>query len=1048
MQVYFVADFGAKGDGATDDTAAIQRALDAAEAAGGGVVELSAGTYIVSRSGDAAEGALQIGNNVTLAGAGMGDTTIKLRDGSSGDVTGIVRTYSGEITHDVIIRDLTIDGNKAHTTGSVDGIFTGVTPGSTEADHDILIQSVEVKNVSRYGFDPHEQTVRLTIVDGYAHNNGRDGFTIDFISESVFVDNLSENNGRHGFNVVTSSHHDLMVDNIARGNDGNGLVTQNGSDLREWTNNINVVGGEYYENGLSGILVKVSRDVTITAAHVHHNAYEGIMISGSVDTRLVDNNVHDNSQIDPGRYLDIRWSDMTTGDYVKMTGKTWAVRNTTLTDAARTYSGEITGTSATDVRYGEATDDRFTGAGGNDFFDGGDGNDVAVYDKSIDQFRLVFTSTGKLMVFDMTDKDSGSGIDVLANIERVEFAGQSYTIAELANREKFAGAAYEYSFSGYNTAETFTGGVGDDRLDGRGGADTLIGGFGNDTYVVDNTKDKLVELAGAGFDSVFASATTRLSDNIENLTLTGTAFGGYGNGGDNVIIGNSAANELKGYAGDDRLEGSGGDDVLYGYEGNDRLLGGEGKDVLSAGDGDDVMDGGAGPDTMRGGLGNDLFYFDDAGDAIVEYNDQGYDTVIALINAVLADKVEVLQLAGSVVSGTGNALANLITGNAADNILDGRAGADTMDGGLGNDTYHVDQKGDVIVEVAKAGTDTVVATIDYVLGDFLENLTLGGTAGLSGTGNALVNRIVGNEAANRLDGDAGNDTMVGGNGDDTYIVDSRYDVVIEKSGEGRDQVRSSADYTLSAQVEDLTLTDGALRGNGNDLDNSIKGTDAANTLMGAGGSDRLYGLGGNDLLSGENGDDYLEGGDGKDELKGDDGNDYLDGGTGADNMKGGNGNDTYIVDSTGDVVTEYLASGAGGRDKVLSSVDFRSLGNIEEIVLTGDGATSATGDSIANIITGNGAANRIDGAGGDDTTTGGAGADTFVFTDRFGKDVITDFDVHEDALDFSHADIALDPLAIAKQVGDDVVFEFSRSISLTLLGVDLADIHDFADSIF
>ena len=56
-----------------------------------------------------------------------------------------------------------------------------------------------------------------------------------------------------------------------------------------------------YENGLSGILVKVSRDVTITAAHVHHNAYEGIMISGSVDTRLVDNNVHDNSQIDPGR---------------------------------------------------------------------------------------------------------------------------------------------------------------------------------------------------------------------------------------------------------------------------------------------------------------------------------------------------------------------------------------------------------------------------------------------------------------------------------------------------------------------------------------------------------------------------------------------------------------------------------------------------------------------------------------------------------------------------------------------------------------------------
>lgn len=63
------ADYGAAGDGVTDDRAAIQAAIDAASAAGGGVVFLPAGTYLIKRP-------LFLPSKVTLMGAGRGATTI------------------------------------------------------------------------------------------------------------------------------------------------------------------------------------------------------------------------------------------------------------------------------------------------------------------------------------------------------------------------------------------------------------------------------------------------------------------------------------------------------------------------------------------------------------------------------------------------------------------------------------------------------------------------------------------------------------------------------------------------------------------------------------------------------------------------------------------------------------------------------------------------------------------------------------------------------------------------------------------------------------
>jgi VCBS repeat-containing protein len=128
------------------------------------------------------------------------------------------------------------------------------------------------------------------------------------------------------------------------------------------------------------------------------------------------------------------------------------------------------------------------------------------------------------------------------------------------------------------------GGAGNDKLDGGAGADVMAGRLGNDTYTVDNAGDVVIENLGEGTDLVNASVSYTLSDNVENLTLTGTASI---NG-----TGNELANKITGNGADNHLYGLGGKDVLVGGDGNDWLVGGSGADALT------------------GGLGADSFVFD------------------------------------------------------------------------------------------------------------------------------------------------------------------------------------------------------------------------------------------------------------------------------------------------------------------------------------------------------------------------------------------------------------------------------------------------------
>ena len=491
-------------------------------------------------------------------------------------------------------------------------------------------------------------------------------------------------------------------------------------------------------------------------------------------------------------------------------------------------------------------------------------------------------------------------------------------------------------------------GTGNDLIDGGAGADTMLGGLGDDTYVVDNAGDLVTENATEGTDLVQSSVTFTLGANVENLTLTGAdAIDGIGNELNNSLTGNSAAN---------------------------------------------VLTGGAGADTLLGGAGDDTYVVDNVGDVVTEQANDGIDTVQSSVTYSLGANVENLTLTGiGAINGTGNSLNNILTGNSAANVLTG---------GAGNDTYVV-STGDTVVEAADAGTDLVQSDVTFTLGANVENLTLTGIGAINGTGNSLNNVLTGNSAANVLSGGAGADTMMGGAGDDTYVVDNAGDLVTEQANDGIDTVQSSVDYTLGANVENLTLTGSAVNGTGNSLNNVLTDVSGVSNVLTGGAGDDTYIVGTGDIAveaANEGTDlvlsrvDYILGANLENLTltgpavngTGNSLNNVLTGQTGVSNvLTGGAGDDTYIV-GTGDIAVEAANEGT---DLVQSTVTHTLEANVENLTLTGIGVINGTGNSLNNILTGNSAANVLTGDGGDDTYVVGTG-DTVVEAANAGTDLV------------------------------------------------------------
>lgn len=317
---------------------------------------------------------------------------------------------------------------------------------------------------------------------------------------------------------------------------------------------------------------------------------------------------------------------------------------------------------------------------------------------------------------------------------------------------------------------------------------------------------------------------------------------------------------------------------------------------------------------------------------------------------------------------------DILTGGDGDDWLRGGLGDDVLQGGKGFDW--ADYRGaaaSVMLNLSffSTGTSTggdgndTLYGIEAVIGS-VHNDHLSGS---------LDNNILEGGAGNdTLNGGLGADTLIGGLGNDSFIVDTADDRVAENPDEGIDKINSKVTYALPAHVEHLTLLGTVMiDGIGNDLANRLTGNAAVNQLTGGGSTDTL------------------------------------DGKAGADIMLGGSGNDGYVVDNTGDVITEYLNEGT---DKVSSSVTYTLSAHVEHLTLTGALAIDGMGNDLANRITGNPADNHIDGGTGNDTLDGGAGAniliggagkDIFKFVTANHTDTILDFTAIDDTIQLENA---------------------------------------------
>ncbi|PSB28947.1 calcium-binding protein, partial [filamentous cyanobacterium Phorm 46] len=644
------------------------------------------------------------------------------------------------------------------------------------------------------------------------------------------------------------------------------------------------------------------------------------------------------------------------------------------------------------------------------------------------------------------------------------------------------------------------GGKGNDKIDGGKDDDIIFGGSGKDTckgddgddWVHGNDGDDDVD-GGAGSDTVYGG---KGDDKCEGGEGNDTVRGDRGNdnvsggdGNDNVnggkdndtVIGGAGSDVCMGDDGDDSVMGGDGDDSVMGGAGSDTVIGGAGSDVCMGDDGDDSVMGGAGDDTLMGGSGNDVCMGDDGDDSVM--GGDGDDTLMGG-----AGKDTLVAGDGNDMVDGGDGDDSVVGGGSGNDTLMGGSGNDTIVGGTGNHTCTGGAGDDVfVIGDRNSGPNSVIT--DYTDNDklllsgslsfsslsfvqvglnteirgsssFVLALLLNVNASILKAGNFLgatggtistptptptpvaaprpINTPPRGEANNILiASSSGTQTtitsdllrFVGGQQGASGTVFKLTELPDTKTGQlffkGVAVTQIGFSFT-QADINAGSLTFQAAAGFIGAATFGFDVNQGTNVIVGQRFSlkieQNVFKFPGNTtpqvIVGSATLDNDIEGGDGDDDIKGGSGKDIIKGGKGKDKIKGGDGdNDIDGGDDDDDI------EGGKGKNKIKGG-----LGN--DKIKGGDDDDS------------------IEGGAGTNTLTGGAGKDRFIYktsrqeiTTVAEADLITDFNVEDDVLEFSNAAFALSVTSLTRlsitatsavgSIGSSNLLDFSADITVT-----------------
>jgi len=321
---------------------------------------------------------------------------------------------------------------------------------------------------------------------------------------------------------------------------------------------------------------------------------------------------------------------------------------------------------------------------------------------------------------------------------------------------------------------------------------------GDDTYTFDPTKPFYKTIWDAGGNDTISVSNFSLNC-IVDLTPGNYSTLRYpkpANPG-NVTVTYDGTNNL-GIAFNCIIEnaiGGSGNDTIIGNTANNNLDGGPGNDVMYGGDGNDTFDwdstNRSGNDTFYGGKGDDQFVLDSAGDTVIEYANEGNDSIWVYFSYSISSMTNVENLFGYGI----NSLS--LIGNNTANSFKGGKGNDSIDGGSGTDyvTYD-DNFADCLITnsglncTVKTKTEGADSLTNIEFLKFLDqtiDITRLNSLPVNITGTALKDTFTSTYSNEYIDGGEGIDTVIYSGAKSAYsITNNTSSVTVSSGADGTD----------------------------------------------------------------------------------------------------------------------------------------------------------------------------------------------------------------------------------------------------------------------